>query len=356
MIVKSIHLRFLLLLVGLATACVDEIDLPAAEGNLEKLVIQGKLMLGTPSRVEVNISRTADFRASATPETVDGAAVTLAGDEGSRFALIPAGKGNYFLDMAAGIAVGRSYQLQVQLQDGNIYESTWEPLLPVPAPDSLSYRVIVREELNSSGNIDDVPYVQFFATTPVRVPGAEDKSNLRWDCEGIFILPETPPPPGPQIWIRCYATQPLNLDEITLFEGAEANGDLLLDHLLFEEKIDHRFNLGYYLTAYQQSLSPGAFTYLDQVNTVVRRNGGLFDVPVGPINSNLHNVDRPDEEVLGYFYAVAVDTIRRRIDIPFELRPPYLCDPVFADPDFSFCSDCLLWPRSFLEKPDYWED
>ncbi len=353
---NNFHLRFFLLLSLLATACVDEIDLPVSAADLEKLVIQGTLRYGNPSRLAVQLSRTANFRASAVPEAVDGASVTLADEEGQQFTLAAAGKGDYRLDLGAGVVIGRSYQLRVRLPDGSAYESSWEPVLPAPSPERVSFGVVTRQELNAVGNIVDQLYVQFFITTPLRAPGADDKSYLKWDFEGVFIYPETPPPPGPAPWPRCYVTQRLNLDEITLFEGPQASGDQLDSHFLFEEKIDHRFHLGFYLTTYQQAISPGAFTYFDQVNTVISRNGGLFDLPPGPIRSNLRRVDGPEEEVLGYFYAVTTDTLRERIDIPFELRPTYQCDPLIAESTNVLCDDCLRWPVSTLERPDYWEE
>jgi len=357
------HLLFFLCLLGLLPACVDEIPLPAPGEAAPPLVIQGRVSKGEPSLIRVQLSLAASFAADDFPERISGAQVSAVDRDGRELLVPEVDKGLYErlvgADEPQSIEIGRAYQLQVRLPDGRIYHSDFESILPVPRPDSLSYTAITRAAINESGNIEEVPVLQVYLYSPLTLAGTAGKPALKWDFTGVWQLRETDTgsPAGAR---SCYVSQGINLDRVVVLDGREVDADYLDRRFLLEEPIDHRFAVGYYLTVIQQSLSPAAYTYWSQVAAVTERSGGLFEKPPASVPGNIRNIADPAEKVLGFFYAGAADTLRKRISLPSDLRPRPNC-PANLSPSMGIgqvpeeCLNCLLWPTSVLQRPPYWE-
>ena len=350
-----------LLPIGLAlllSACVDEISFDIPKREQKKLAIVGQITRGNPSVASASISRTSDFSPGATPAPVEGAEVGIEDEKGNLLFLRPLGNGSYqeTIDPGSGISIniGDAYRLRVETPDGASYSSDWETLRDVPRAERLHFSLITRQVLNEVNNLVDQNYIQFSVSSPLLPPGSEDPAFLKWDFEGCYQLRETPPS-GPGNARTCYIKEPLNLANVVIVDGNNAGSTELEQFLLFEDILDSRFADGYYLTAYQKSLSPGAFRYCDQGRQASLRQGGLCEAPDGPIRSNIRNDDNPDEQVLGYFSAESADTVRLFINFRNDPdnRPKGICEPpVYEVQDF--CRNCLLRERSSLEKPDYW--
>jgi len=103
-------------------------------------------------------------------------------------------------------------------------------------------------------------------------------------------------------------------------------------------------------------LSQGAFEYLEQIKTITDLSGNFFEDPPGKIIGNFQNINDPDEEVFGYFYATQTDTVRSFVSTTdYEARPECPGTGAVNDPSISRkCFDCLLEINSTTTKPDYW--
>lgn len=344
------------------SACVDEIPLPEPGEEALPVVIQGRVSKGDPSLLRVSLSLAAPFSAADFPPRITGAEVLVVDRDGTRWPVPEVETGLYERRIGAGepqaIETGRAYQLQVTLPDGRTYHSDYETVLPVPRPDSISYGVITRAEINTSGNIQEVPILQVYLHSPLTGTNEKAPPALKWDFMGVWQLQETDLGAiGPR---SCYVSQFVNLDEVVVLDGRSVSTDYLDRRLLFEEPIDHRFAVGYFLTVIQQSLSAGAYTYWSRVAEVTERSGGLFEKPPASVPGNIRNIADPGEKVLGFFYAGATDTLRRRISLSEDLAigrncPPNLEPGMSANDLSKECVNCLLWPNSTLERPPYWE-
>lgn len=353
--------KILLLVSGvflLFISCEDNISLDIPDGGQGRLVVLAELTLGTPSRIRVELSRAAAFRPGAMPEAERGAQVQLRDQHGGLVPLAETEAGLYELSIpqSAGIEVrtGRSYQLDINTADGAHYTSAWEPIHAVPRAESLSFSIVERQVLNESNVIETQPFLEFSITTPLRArPGAE-KVRLRWEAKGVARFIELTPP-GPALTKVCYVSEPLNTGSVMTFSGSGGT-ERLVNYPLLEKPLDWHFSRGYYLTIYQYSISKGSYEFWSRLGKTIDRDEGLFEPPAGPVASNIKNTADPEEEVLGYFTASAVDTIRLRIGAGEAGAPGQLCDGMSYFEAYDFCRDCLLLPRSTTTKPDYWID
>jgi hypothetical protein len=344
----------------IVAGCIDQIPFPDVGARADQYVFQGLVELGAESaRLEVYINRLAPFDETAPPAPVDGAEVRVRNDRGQEIELPPAGAGRYATQVEATqafeVAPGLLFQLSARLPGGARYESSWEPLPAAPAPSALSFSRSTRQELNAAGNIVARQYVDFFLRTPLLAPGHSERAYLKWDFIGAFELRETPPMP-PAFANACYVENPVGLNQVVIFNGQAANADTLSNFAIYSEPLDFRFSFGYYLTALQRSLSPGAYRYWEQVREIVARQGGLFDPVPGPVLGNVRNVDEANETVAGYFYAVSTDTVRVFVNFEGGDRPvPYCDEPAGGGVGTSVCVDCLNWPNSTRQRPHYWQ-
>lgn len=356
------RIKFLLYALTLLSfsACLDKIDLTIPEREQENLIIQGRLLKGDPSRIDVLVRKLFNFEGIDKAVPVFGTKVTLLDDAGNSFELkIVKDLGEYNLDVPREFPVetGKSYTLRVELNDGRVYESDMEPILPAPRAEGLTVTDVTRREINAVGELVPLNFLQFRINTHLSAPGLSEKARIKWDIEHTYkLIDSNSDLPEPR---TCYITETQSLDQIKLFDGESITEDILTDRPLFEIHPDFRFASGYYLTVYQQSLTPGAFEYWDKVRQLVDRTGNMFEAPAGKISSNFHNVDDPDEEVFGYFYASDIDTVRffvspQRAGSVTRLCPPNVPPPPGGGCAVPLCCNCLVQENSTIQRPAYW--
>lgn len=351
-------------LLFLAPACFDEIqlDLPSQEKN--KLVIEGYVNKGEEF-LDVFITVGTNAAVSDQSGNVQPVPVAVAyliynnvpfpqhpltNNEVTR---LPA-KSFELLAPSSGPPV---FQLFVALPDGKTFQSDPEPLPPMPKAEKIDVEVYSEDVRNELGNIVEQEFLELKITTPLRTGNAE-KSFLRWNMTGVYSFLEAPPPESnpfePQN--TCYIDHDLSKNKILLFNGRETTEETLTRYpALRDIPVNYLFSNGYYVTVYQQALTPEAYRYWDQLRQNASPGSGLFEPAPGSVKGNIQNTNNPDESVLGFFYATRTDTIRRLIR-PAEVGYPrlYCYIPVYRESDI--CMDCTIISGSTLMKPDYWEE
>lgn len=350
------RLLFLLLLIILYNSCLEEITLKDQSFETDAIIAQGKLVKGSPSVAEVKLERVGDFNGFQTATYLSGASVKLIDENGVAIELpekfsqkmyaatIPQNHPDFRVE------TGKSYRLEFTLANGQRYESTLEPLLPVPAIDQINLKKIERTELNEDGIIISTDYLQFLLGAQLKQADSEEKARLRWEFFSAFQITDDSQK-------LCYYYEPLVPSGVFIYNGDEFDEDKIEMLPQAEVQLNYRFAEGLYATIVQESLSEEAFEYWDQIKKLISRSGNMFDPPPGKITSNLRNIANPEEEVYGYFYATEQDTFRMLIR-PEEVGNPQtycpLPPPKEPPPSPTWCDDCLLRPGSTLWKPSYW--
>ncbi len=348
------------LLMGLVLiiGCIDEIDLDGTGGGGNKMVVQGQLIKSSPSSVRIRVSRTAEFSGRSLPTAVSGAVVILWDNAGNELQVPEVEPGIYEMEINddnsdMSVETGGNYMIEVVTSEGSQYQSSMEPLKPVPQADSVSIVIVEREELDLNDQRQLKQYLQFFLHTSLVANESSERASLRWTFESIYRVDETfvpGPGPGPQ---TCFVSRGLNFDKVVVFNGNEVNSDRLDNFYLVEDELGFKFALGYLLEINQHSLSKGAYEYWDQVSQSVGLSGGLFEATPGRIVGNMSNKNDPNEDVFGYFYASEELKVTRFVTPDEAGRPEDFCSsPVFSGE--KVCLACETIQFSTKEKPDYW--
>jgi hypothetical protein len=364
----SINSSFLLRLIFwsflffLTPGCFDEIqlDLPATEG--EKLVVEGYVNRGEQFMdVFITVATNADLSdpdGNVRPLPVSQAYLIYNDLAFPQFQLtnnavtrLPA-EAFELLAPSDGSPV---FQLFVALPDGRTFQSAPEALPPLPRAERIDVDVYQEDRRNGAGNIVEQEFLEIKITTPLR-SGNGEKSFLRWNMTGVYRFLEAPGEDPFEPQNVCYIDHDLSKNQILLFNGRETTEETLTRFpALRDIPLNYFFSTGYYITVYQQTLSPDAYRYWDQLRQNASQGGGLFDPTPGSVQGNIRNMNDPEESVLGYFYATQTDTIRRLIQ-PGEVKNPRLYCFLPGNQDVGFCQDCLILPGSTLTRPDYWEE
>jgi len=358
--------------------CLDTIELDAAREAQNRIVIQGSLIMGNPSVVEVRISRLFDFTSSGR-EPVNVRFVKLIDEAGNELELEEEqNTGDYSLRIPArdpGLSINEdgAYFIRVSTFAGNIYESepvTFQP--SVPQATNLQARLTQKEVVSSEeGELEERPFVEFLLTTPLQSENGEDV-YLRWVNERTYRITDSPEAinqASTQVPIEDSTNRTCYITEIPLFNevpiaDSRTFGDLVQEFKVYEEALGGRFAEGYYLTVYQQTISAEAHDYWSAVGALLGIEGTIFDPPVGQLISNLENTENPDDKPFGYFYAARQDTIRVFVSPQMVGEPDTICPRTFGMVSMNFdyceaapeCCNCLSIDGSRLEQPDFWEE
>lgn len=343
-------------------SCLDTIDLEIPKGFDDALVIQGALVKGKPSVVNVSVTRLFDF----TPESlmrVNVREVFLSDEAGNTVEIERTGTGTYRLEFREGDAMAiednKSYKVSVLTFDGRQYESSLETLLPVPPASSLLLDPIEKELVFSDGRTAAVDsFARLSITTSTAVSDTGQPLALKWDLRRVFKITDTPFQSGIE-QKTCYIIEDIDVPTVRVFDGKSISGSRLEEYVLYDQRFNYYLAEGMYFEVIQSSLTDGAYDYWRQISEVSEREGNMFEPPVGKIVTNFNNINDPDEEVFGYFYATSTDTARLYVAPSFADFPQAYCPPPMlitqdgrcAEP---LCCDCLSIDRSTASRPEFW--
>ncbi|MDX1478450.1 MAG: DUF4249 family protein, partial [Saprospiraceae bacterium] len=258
------------------------------------------------------------------------------------------------------VAFGKQYRLRVVARDGREYLTSFEPLWDVPEPERITMDTVQVDVVNEIGEFDKVDRFRFSISTPIRVPGAPQKSYLKWDVERTYKITDTPILPTTPSK-TCYVTENVVGTDLKVLNGNDFSTEAITDFPLSQSAITFVYAEGLYLNVVQQSLSATAYEYWEQITQLVERSGNMFEPPAGKIVTNFTNPGDPEDEVYGFFYATTQDTIRFYVD-PEQLGLPPACPPagglIAEDGSCAapICCNCLSVPRSTTIKPSYWTE
>lgn len=258
------------------TSCEDVVDLDLPEGE-EFLVVEGWISNENRSH-DVILTTTAAYFDEADPAPATGAAVFIRDDEGMETLLAETNPGIYTYP-DSGI-VGRSYQLEIRLENGKRYLSTFEEIFePVPILDI--YWQFSEDEPNEENgeNLNDIYDVLIFTIEPAGIG-----DNYRW---------------------RSFLNGVEKRDPFDIFVTPDdfVDGNPIPDFNVTDE-LYSQFDT---VEIVQERISLEAREFLQLLQQQTAFIGGPFDPPPSPLRGNIVNMTDPNDLALGFFGAAGRD-------------------------------------------------
>ena len=106
----------------------------------------------------------------------------------------------------------------------------------------------------------------------------------------------------------CTNSNSIIFNDVKILDGNELESDCLESFSIYERKIDSAIQEGYCFSIVQLALDRNGYNYWKWADQNMKRDGSTFEPPPGALPSNFKNVNQPDENVYGYFYASEVET------------------------------------------------
>lgn len=351
------------LLIFLFNSCIDRIEFSEPDALRNAISIQGKLTKGNPSQIRVQISNTFDFENA--QRFITAKSVELINQTGDILDLETKLQGIYELEIPENhptfkIDYGKAYKIKVQLITGELIESAFDTLYPVPDITALNVEKFTQESFNSEGVIENIDLLRFSVSSSLFPNGSSRKTSFLWELESVYKQSDTAG--GTCRDGSCINTSGssqtcfLQINPVRNYRTLNANelsGDAIENFLLLQETQENSlFAEGYYLTVFQQSVSDLAFDYWSKVGFVVNRTGSQFQPPAGRVPTNFTYDSNDDLEVLGFFFATESTFKRIFISPAFANNPRTICPPPMGNNPL--CCNCLCQPNSTLIQPDWW--
>ncbi|RLD97729.1 MAG: hypothetical protein DRJ13_11865 [Bacteroidetes bacterium] len=377
--VNRYHLVLLLLLV--CGSCIEPYE-PEINESQDVLVISG-VVTDQPGFHYVTVSSSAPYNL---PEVrpVSGCVVTVEDESGQLRVYEEQAPGLYEVNLESSfLGVGKSYSLYVVTPNGGEYRSEYDTILICAPVDTIFY------EVQSQGTSDPAVTnygIQFYNN----LEGADGEArSFRWiltetweynspfSADVIFDGHGYGFYPGYEMNF-CYMTQQLN-SLYTASTQALADNRLNKNALNYVSNQSPRLSYQYSLLIEQQSLTSEAYTYWDKMKTN-SNGGGLYETQPSSTIGNIYNITRPDEKVLGCFYATQVKSKRIIVENTFDFDVTHFkcrLDTIYSLDDLGSafpyygismgqpppgppwmtganqCFDCQLYGGSTV-KPEYW--
>ena len=216
------------------------------------------------------------------------------------------------------LQTGYSFMIHVATPDGNVYESGFDELRPVPGIDSVYYEVEPARNLTEGDTAGGIRFYVDFTYDD------EKYKFLRWeltetyefhnpDMEG-FIWDtdrQVKPLPDTSNYKVCYITKELS-PIYSMALGDLDFGIYIKKPFSFvpnnqqEQKLKHKYSV----LIKQYSLGEEAFHYWDELKKTSQEQGFLFDRQPALLKSNIHNVNDESETILGFFSMAGISTAR----------------------------------------------
>jgi len=235
---------------------------------------------------------------------------------------------------------GVKLKLYFELENGKEYASDFEELMPCPPIDSIYYEV---QSLPTSDPDVNEDGFQFF----IDLKAPEEYGRFfRWqidetweyhsdwpiknyiDINGIYRSNTV----TDFSLFTCYRTIPIDKIFILSTKGLGQN-QFLKYPLHFVSDQTQRLLYKYSLLIKQYSLSESAYYFWENLKKNNQESGGFFDSQPALVKGNVHSINNPSEEVLGYFGLSSFHSKRIIISDVKELSFSYIphCVPILID-------------------------
>jgi len=331
---SSYKVVFIILICG---CCVDPFNTSL---SVNKTLVVDGLLTDQHGPHTITLSYSSDLGVGATMrELASGASVSILDGTGVQTPLTEVSQGAYQTDSSFQAQEGKSYFIRISLNSQS-YESEVETLLPAGQLDSLYFKIQSTPLANQ---------FQFYANS-----GKVQQSNglMRWRSSFIFQiltwpqLSEDPPPcSNPCTCCTCWVYGHNN--DVVVGSGSNFIDNKFNNNLVASIPIDdQRFQIRYYLTVDQLSLSTSAYNFWNLVVSQKAGAGSLFQPASARVQGNIHSTTNPNEQVLGLFQVSSVvskSIFINRSDVPYNMR---------HDPPFLNMTDCRGQGTNI--RPSFW--
>jgi hypothetical protein len=286
-------------------SCVEPFEIK--ESATQDLLVVDGFISSTFKNHTVKLSRTSPLhKIQLVPE--QGASVTIV-NNGVTITLLEVSPGIYETSPMAGV-IDEKYQLFITTKNGREYASDEVTLKKVPEITDIYAKYVVDKDGSGNG-------IEIYVDTK----DESDKTHFyRWDYIETYEIQS--PLKSNYVWIggnevvdrtedihRCWASD--TLENVLIKSTVGLDEDKVVGFpIRYIPQGSYIFGVKYSILVSQYALSEDAYLFWENLRIMNENAGSLSDIQPGTIPGNIYSVSNPDETVLGYFDASAIQERR----------------------------------------------
>lgn len=312
---KLLHKVLLFAFLILISSCIEQF-IPLVGEDKDIIVVEG-LITDQPGQNIIKLSISLPLGGKDAAKPLIGCIVTISDDFGNNYSLHETVSGTYIADPAFQGVVGRSYTLRIATNESHqnlSYQSSPVLMKPVPPIDSIYYDKIVLSRMSDGWPSGEG--CQIYLNT-------HDPENIcrfyRWEYVETWKFQIPYSVPNNQCWVSS------NSDKINIKSTSTFSSDRIERHPInYITNTTDRLKIRYSILVNQYSLNENEYIYWEKLQNIVEQVGSLYDITPASIPSNILCIEKPNENVLGYFSVSAVKSKRIFINDNFNgIANPY---------------------------------
>jgi hypothetical protein len=372
LILKSYRQIFLVFVILLINGCIQQF-VPEISEDQNILVVEG-LLTDQPGQNTIKISTSLPVGGGNYPKPLRECTVTISDDLGNICNLEEKVAGLYTTNPPFQGVVGRTYTLHINTNEshyGRNYTSFPLKMKPVPPIDSIYHDKVVLTRMADGWPTGEGCQIYLNTYDPQNIC-----KYFRWEYAETWEILIPYHVPNNRCWVTNYSDR-INIKNTDIL--SEGRIERLPINLVTNES--DRLRVRYSILVNQYSINEEEYNYWEKIKAIVEETGSLYDITPSSISSNIECIEKPGENVLGYFSVSAVKSKRIFINdqfrgtpdlykdceqavVPYYAPIPGLNESVWVIIDQSWqpprkvvtytkgCADCTVRGTNIM--PDYW--
>jgi len=289
---RAMNISMVVLLVMCLFSCVKPFNPPViSSANLNYLVVDGFIMPGTATTIK--LSRTLNISDSFRFVPEINAQIFIEGLSGTSFSF-QSGIDGVYTSPAPFLANDEKYRLHIYLSDGKEYVSDYVEVKQSPPIDSLEWEEArdVSIYVNTHDPTGKARYYKWEFDETSEYRATYDSFLDYKNGEIIFLEPN-------EYRYQCYKFY--HSTNIAISNSAALTEDVIRRARITIIPNDYsKIAYRYSILVKQYSLTAEAYKYWQILQANTEQNGNIFDPQPAQLRSNIHNVNDPDEPVIGF--------------------------------------------------------
>lgn len=287
--------------------CIELYD-PGLEATDDKLVVEG-LLTNQNEAHYIYLSRSAAYKdnANVLDKPVDGAEVWLSDELKTKTNLVNFGNGKYVFPRNFKGKVGKTYQLNIKLADGNEYIS--EPQTMTEPPDIENVEAVFEYDTRK------IIYDRGSFRIDITTKDPTGKGNYyKWNWRNFkpinicnYFSRTTQ---GGVVWYEQKCCEKVCFEITTCKNCINILSDERVNRRMISNNpignIPYESTSPYYLLIDQYAMSKSMFEFWSSLKNQTGNVGGIFDTTPAKIPGNIYNVKNKNEQAIGYFQVSGV--------------------------------------------------
>jgi len=298
---KSIVCSCLLLLSG----CVEPYAPDILEGPNHYLVVDG--LINGNGITAFKLSRTQNISEENLPMAETSATLLLEAEQGAQYTLQETDPGTY-ASSSLSLNPNEKYRLNIRLYTGKEYVSDFVAVKQTPPIDEVGWQALddkLQIYVNSHDPQNNTLYYRWEYEATWAYTSAFS-SNIRYDEASGTIVPRTS---SDEDIYHCWKTA--NSTDIKLGSSVKLSQDVIHEYpILALPAASEELRIKYSILVKQYGLTREAYQYWETLKKNTESIGTLFDPLPTQLTGNIHSITTPDELVIGYVGASAVQEKR----------------------------------------------